>query len=171
VLTCGAAMSLVIDGVRYAYQRAAQWGRDVNLSRKIANHIRRRSPSQITPFTSTLSTIHTACYQPTHILPTTNPPRPTSNNSPHEPNLHNSVATLAPPSPRGFVPGRLPDAGQSPCRAHHCRRPEPFTIVVIDSHYSRSEADIAPARAAPSGCAAYASSLLLATNMSCLRRC
>jgi hypothetical protein len=28
-----ATMSLVIDGVRYAHQRAAQWSRDVDLSR------------------------------------------------------------------------------------------------------------------------------------------
>jgi hypothetical protein len=38
---------------------------------KIANHIHRRSPSQITLFISTLSTIHTDCYRPTHTLPTT----------------------------------------------------------------------------------------------------
>jgi len=97
---------------------------------KLANHIRQRSPSQIA--LSTVPTIHTACYQPTHILPTTpNHPRLTSNNSSREPNPHNSIATLAPPSPRGFVPGRLPDAGPSQWLAHHCRRPEPFTKAVI----------------------------------------
>src|SRR6516165_2971912 len=86
---------------------------------KIANHIRRRSPSQIA--LSTVSTIHTACHQPTHTLPTT------PNHPPREPNPHNSVATPAPTPPRGFVPGRLPDAGPSLWLAHHCRRPEPFT--------------------------------------------
>ena len=97
---------------------------------KLANHIRQRSPSQIA--LSTVPTIHTACYQPTHSLPTTpNHPRLTSNNSSREPNPHNSIATLAPPSPRGFVPGRLPDAGPSQWLAHHCRRPEPFTKAVI----------------------------------------
>src|SRR6516164_5084745 len=51
----------------------------------------------------------------THSSDHPNPLRLTFNNSPREPKLHNSVATLAPPPPpRGFVPGRLPDAGQSP---------------------------------------------------------
>src|SRR6516165_11273915 len=97
---------------------------------KIASHIRRTSTSQIT--LSPASMIHTAGYRPTHILPTTpNHPRLASNNSPREPNPHNNLATLAPPPPRGFVPGRLPDAGPSPWLAHHCRRPEPFTKAVI----------------------------------------
>jgi hypothetical protein len=81
---------------------------------KIANHIRRRSPWQITPIDiDAIEDPPAATGQHTLFRPQIPRRLPPANHRASQISI-TAFATLAPLSPRGFVPGRLPDAGRCP---------------------------------------------------------